>query len=136
MVYMKYLLGKTGWFPKLEPNVEDVLIASDMVYAVKNVVTPNKSHYYYVIPANYEIKYLYNLLRIFRANGVWLKPHKSKNYNARVFRVRDKGQIFMRDVARVYQNIDNFQKVLSEHDIQTPSQSLSDLLNKLEQRDR
>ncbi len=136
MVYMKYLLGKTGWFPKLEPKVEDVLIASDMVYAVKNVVTPHKGHYYYVIPANYKIRYLYELLRIFRANGVWLKPHKSKNYNARVFRVRDKGQIFMHDVMRVCQDVDNFQKVLAEHDIQTPSQSLSDLLNKLEQRDR
>lgn len=136
MVYMKYLLGKTGWFPKLEPNVEDVLIASDMVYAVKNVVTPHKGRYYYVIPTNYRIRYLYDLLRIFRANGVWLQPHKSKNYHARVFRVRDKGQIFMRDVMRVCQDYDNFQKVLAERNVQMPSQSFQDLLKKLEQRDR
>lgn len=136
MVYIKYLLGKTGWFPKLEPKVEDVLIASDMVYAVKNVVTPHKVHYYYVVPAKYDIKYLYELLRIFRANGVWLKPHRSKHYNARVFRVRNKKQMFMYDVIRVCQDMDNVQTVLAEHDIQTPSQSLLDLLNKLEQHDR
>lgn len=120
MVYMKYILSKTGWFPKWERGIEDVLNAASMVYDVKDVVTPRRNRYYYVIPNDYNIRHMWDMLRVFRANGVILRPHRSGNYNSLVFRVPNHGQRFMRDVMRVSQDADNFQKVLSEHKIDVP----------------
>lgn len=120
MVYMKYLLSKTGWFPKWEPEISDVLKAASMIYEVKNIVTPNKNRYYYVIPNNYSIRHMWDMLRVFRANGVILRPHRSRKYRELLFRVPNHGQQFMQDVMRVSQDVNNVQKVLSEHGFGAP----------------
>ena len=120
MVYMKYVLSKTGWFPKWERGVEDILDAASMVYDVKNIVTPHKNHYYYVMTDNYSIRHLHGMLRLFRANGIFLRPHKSREYSGLVFRVPNHGQRFMQDVMRVTQDANNIHKVLSERGLDMP----------------
>lgn len=117
MVYMKYVLSKTGWFPKWERGVEDVLSAASMVFDVKPVITPRGRYYYYVIPNDHGIRYVHNMLRLFRANGVILRPHRSRKYSSVVFRVPIRGQQFMHDVKRVNEDVDNFQTVLKERNI-------------------
>lgn len=42
MVYMKYILSKTGLFPKWEPKIEDVLYAATKAHEVKYVITPRR----------------------------------------------------------------------------------------------
>ncbi|MBO4700999.1 MAG: hypothetical protein J5620_04620 [Alphaproteobacteria bacterium] len=123
MVYMKYLLSKTGRHPEWQPGIEDVLRAATMAHEVKDVVTPHKRGYYYVIPTSYNIRYLYDLTRVFRANGVILRPHKSHKYQSVVFRVPKRGQQFMKDVIRVNQDIDNFQTILAEHNLKMSKDS-------------
>lgn len=129
MVYMKYVLSKTGWFPKWERGVEDVLSAASMVFDVKNVVTPSDRHFYYVILSDKSFRNIHNVLRLFRANGVILRPHRSHKYSGVVFRVPNYGQQFMRDVMRVNQDIDNFQTVLKERNIEMSAEN-SALLRK------
>lgn len=114
MVYMKYVLNKMGWFPKWERGIEDVLSAASMVDKVRNVVTPRGRHYYYVMLNDYNIHYVHNVLRLFRANGVILRPHKSHNYGKWLFRTPNHGQQFMCDVMRVNKDVNNFEKVLDE----------------------
>ncbi len=129
MVYMKYVLSKTGWFPKWERGVEDVLSAASMVFDVKNVVTPSDRHFYYVILSDKSFRNIHDVLRLFRANGVILRPHRSHKYSGVVFRVPNHGQKFMRDVMRVNQDIDNFQTVLKERNIEMSAEN-SALLRK------
>lgn len=126
MVYMKYLLSKTGWFPKWERDVSDVLTAAVNSFDVKNIVTSRGWKYYYIIPKSYKTRYLYDLSRVFRANGVLLRPHKSHNYNSVVFRVPNHGQPFMRDVMRVNKDKNKFKQIAGEHGVML---SDADLLN-------
>lgn len=118
MVYMKYLLSKTGLFPKWEPQISDVLRAAFQSHEIKNVVTPRGKYYYYVIPMNSNLRHMYELARVFRANGVILLPHKSRKYDTVVFRVRNHGQPFMRDAMRVNMDAGNFQKILAERNLE------------------
>ena len=136
MVYMKYVLSKTGWFPKWERGVEDILDAASMVYDVKNVVTPHENHYYYVMTDNYSIRHLHGMLRLFRANGVFLRPHKSREYSGRVFRVPNHGQQFMQDVMRVTKDVNNIHNVLSERglDMSLSEPKLAERIKKLQDR--
>lgn len=136
MVYAKYLLWKTGVFPKWEPRVDDVLYAAIKAHEVKFVVTPHKHGYYYVIPANYNIEYLYNLVRVFRANGIILRPHRSHNYNSIVFRVPAHGQSFIRDVVRVSHDADNFKQVLTERGINPDNVNIRDMIDRIKQKRR
>ena len=136
MVYMKYVLSKTGWFPKWERGVEDILDAASMVYDVKNIVTPHENYYYYVMPNNYSIRHLHGMLRLFRANGIFLRPHKSREYSGLVFRVPNHGQQFMQDVMRVTQDANNIYKVLSEHglDMSLSEPKLAERIKNLQDR--
>jgi len=113
MVFVKYLLGKTGLFPKCLPQVNDVLEAALDSYEISRVKTPRGVRYFYVVPTfpdNREM--VAKLLRTFRANGVILHAHFSKHYNMRVYRVRDRGQQFMRDVIKVNQDAGQFQNIM------------------------
>ncbi len=136
MVYMKYLLGQTGLFPKWEPKVEDVLEAIGELDEVKNIVTPRGDCYYYVIPLSYDLRSIHRMLRLFRANGVWLVPHVSRNYYQVVFRARNNGQEFLRDVMRVNRDIENFHKVLQERGIDHPSEQTLKAFEKLKYQQR
>lgn len=136
MVYMKYILSKTGLFPKWEPKIEDVLYAATKAHEVKYVITPRRHGFYYVIPANYDIRYLYDLTRVFRANGIILRPHRSHNYNSVVFRVPAHGKHFMRDVMRVSQDADNFQRVLAERGIDAGNVNIRDMIDRIKQKRR
>ena len=97
MGYTKYLLSKTGWFPKLEPSVADVLNAADKVFEINT----HQNGYYYVVPSRSNFSYLRALADLFASNGVILRPHKSKHYGCFVFRVPANGQQFIRDVRRL-----------------------------------
>ena len=136
MSYMKYILSKTGRFPQWKPRVEDVLDAATRAHEVKNIVTPSRNWYYYVIPASYNVRYLYDLVRVFSANGIILRPHKSHNYGSIIFRVPNRGQKFMRDVTRVSQDVDNFKRVLAERNIDMSPSDFARLLTKMRSRDR
>ena len=105
---MKYLLYKTGKFPRYEPNVSDVLDAANAVHEVKDIKTPNGRNYFYVIPLNMNLRNLGDMLRIFRANGIILLPHHNGKYDGWVFRVPNRNQQFMQDVMRVNNNHDEF----------------------------
>lgn len=115
MIYAKYLLSKTGLFPKWEPQVSDVLRAAFCAYAVKDVITSRGRRYYYVIPMNTNVQHMYDMARIFRANGVILRPCRGMDGVSVAFRVPNRGQEFMRDVMRVNENANNFQSVLAAY---------------------
>lgn len=136
MVYAKYVLWKMGLAPQWEPKIEDVLYAATRAHDVKKIVTPNRHWYYYVIPARYDIRYLYDLTRVFRANGVILRPHKSRNYNSIIFRVPNRHQQFMHDVARVNKEVDAFGNVLAEHNIEMSKADIAKLLLKTRHKDK
>ena len=112
MGYMKYLLYKTGWFPKYEPAVSDVLDAAVKVHAVKTVVTPKGRHYFYVFPMRKDWTYVADLMRLFRSNGVILRPHRSLHYRGLVLRVPNRDQEFMNNVMNVSNDTDEFQKLV------------------------
>lgn len=114
MAYMKYLLSRTGLFPKMEPGIEDVLKAATIAHEVK-YVTRNGRGYYYVIPASKNLAHLRELMQLFSSNGVILRPHKSEHYDCLVLVVPYRGQKFMHDVAMVNRDEKNFQDVLEEY---------------------
>ena len=141
MVFMKYLLGQTGFFPQWEPRVDDVLYAATLAHEIerhkfKNRFMAHGKWYYYVIPKHYKISYLYDLTRVFRANGVILRPHKSHTFKGVVFRVPSHGQDFMRKVRIVNENIDNFQKILSEYDLQMSKADIDKIVRKAQQQSK
>ena len=76
---------------------------------------------------------LYDLTRVFRANGIILFPHKSYKYSSVVFRVSANGQDFMRDVVRVNKDTDAFQNVLAEHGVKASIKDVRDLVNLIKQ---
>ncbi len=112
MGYMKYLLYKTGHFPKYEPAVSDVLEAAIKTYRLEKVIVSNGRHYFYVFPMHRDWTHLSELMRIFRSNGVFLLPHKSRHYAEWVLRVPNHNQEFMKNVMNVSNNKDEFQKLL------------------------
>lgn len=114
MAGIKYLLSKTGLFPKWEPQAADVLRAAFRAHEVKIVVKSHGRRYYYVIPFDYNVEHIREMVGVFSSNGVWLRPCISPDDGEIVFRVRDRGQEFMRDVMRVNENANNFQTVLAE----------------------
>lgn len=97
MGYAKYVLSKTGWFPRLEPNAADALEAAGRVFEINT----HKNGYYYIVPSRDNWSYLCNLADIFASNGVILRPHKSRHYGCVVFRVPANGQQFIKDVRRL-----------------------------------
>jgi hypothetical protein len=112
MVFMKYVLSKTGLFPKWEPQVSDVLEVALDAHEVKRVTTPRGAKYFYVIPAFTNREVNVKIIQKCRANGILLRPHYSAHYNMTVYRVRDRGQQFMRDVTEVSRNADVFQDIM------------------------
>ena len=118
MAYVKYLLGKTGLFPKCEPQAYDVLKAAFQAYEIRKVQNAHGKTYFCVMPGTYNLQDIYNMVLLFRANGVFLvpkKPKESNNCKTVVFWVRDRGQQFMQDAFHVNQNADNFQQVLNRY---------------------
>lgn len=73
---------------------------------------------------------------MFRANGIILRPHRSHNYNSIVFRVPAHGKHFMRDVMRVSQDADNFQRVLAERGIDAGNVNIRDMIDRIKQKRR
>ena len=112
MSYAKYVLSKTGLFPKLDPSAADVLDAVNRLYEIDEVETKRGHRYYYIIPLNDDLKYLRGLTDIFSSNGVILRPHRSKHYQRIVFRVPNRSQRFLSDVMDVYQDRAKYQNVL------------------------
>lgn len=116
MVFMKYVLSKTGLFPKWEPQVSDVLEVALDAHDVKRVTTSHGAKYFYVIPAFTNREVNAKIIQKCRANGILLRPHYSAHYNMTVYRVRDRGQQFMRDVMHVSQHTGNFQEILKRRE--------------------
>ena len=118
MASVKCLLGKTGLFPKWEPQASDVLCAAFRAHEIRKVQNAHGKKYFCIMPSTYNIKEIYNMVRVFRDNGVFLIPKKPKKNNRTqsiVFWVRDRGQQFMQDAFMVNQNANNFQQVLARY---------------------
>ena len=133
MGYMKYVLSKTGWFPKLEPNVADVLEAANKVFEIKT----HENGYYYVIPSRGNLSYLRTLADLFASNGVILRPHKSKHYGYFVFRVPANGQQFIRDVRRLREkpnDREEYKKFCEEYAQRKRTVLFPNFLNKIKKR--
>ena len=113
MASVKCLLGKTGLFPKWEPQASDVLCAAFRAHEIRKVQNAHGKKYFCIMPSTYNIKEIYNMVRVFRDNGVFLIPKKPKK--SIVFWVRDRGQQFMQDAFMVNQNANNFQQVLARY---------------------
>lgn len=127
MAYVKYLLGKTGLFPKYRPQVYDVLKAAFRACEIRKTVNSRGKKYYCIMPATCDFKELYEMMILFRENGVFIKPKRTKKNNrnqSMVFWVRDRGQQFMQDAFRVNQNAGNFQDVVQRYNKQTVLQKL------------
>ena len=127
MAYVKYLLGKTGLFPKYRPQVYDVLKAAFRACEIRKTVNSRGKKYYCIMPTTCDFKELYEMVILFRENGVFIKPKRTKENNrnqSMVFWVRDRGQQFMHDVFRVNQDAGNFQDVVQRYNKQTTLQKL------------
>ena len=114
MVFLKYLLAKTGWFPNWEPRSSDVLSAALRASHVHHIEKKGKS-FFYIIPLDFNLKHTYEMLRVYRANGIFPLPHKSKWFETIVFRVRDRGQQFMYDVYKVNHDAEKFYDVITRY---------------------
>ena len=114
MIFMKYVLSKTGLFPKWQPQVSDVLKVALDSYEIKHIKTRHGAHYFYVIPSYSDRRLVADLVRTFRANGVILHAHYSKHYGMKVYRVRDRGQQFMRDAVKVSYNAGEFPGIMEK----------------------
>ena len=114
MVFVKYVLSKTGLFPQWQPQVSDILEVVLDAYEIKRIRTPRGGHYFYVIPAFSNNLVNAKMLRKFRANGIILRPHYSRNYNMLVYRVRDKNQQFMLDATEVSRDASKFQEIMEQ----------------------
>lgn len=110
MSLVKYYLNKKfNLTPRWEPHVDDVLSAALAVYRVHRVKRPNGKHYFYVMPSANNLRYMLDVMRVFRANGIVLIPHKSKEYGDKwVLVVRDRGQQFMSDVRHTNKETEYF----------------------------
>lgn len=118
MAGIKYLLGKTGLFPKWEPQASDVLCAAFRAHEIRKVQNARGKVYYCIIPSERDFSEIYRMACLFRKHGVFLIPKKPKASNRTesiVFWVRDRGQQFMHDAFLVNQNANNFQQVLSRY---------------------
>lgn len=115
MIYAKYLLSKTGLFPKWKPQAADVLSAAFRADKIQDVTTSGGRKYYYVMPMDTNVRHVYDMVCLFRANGIILRPCQALDGQSVVFRVPNRGQQFMHDVMRVNQNANNFQTVLAEY---------------------
>ncbi|MBO7509133.1 MAG: hypothetical protein J6T57_02570 [Alphaproteobacteria bacterium] len=109
MGYIKYCLYETGLFPRLEPQISDVLDAALWVDWVKEDMTSHGRSYYYVMPTKSTIRSYVNIAWVFRENGVLLRLYRSKQYGGVVFRVPNRGQDFIKNVKAVNENVDVFQ---------------------------
>lgn len=114
MVLIKYVLGKTGLFPKWRPQVNDILEVALTAHEISRVRDYRGRYYFYVIPAFPDRKMVSKLLQTFRANGVILHSHYSKHYGMTVYRVRDRDQQFMRDAVEVSRDAGNFQPIMKQ----------------------
>lgn len=118
MANVKYLLGKTGLFPKYEPQASDVLYAAFRAHEIRKTKNARGKVFYCIIPNERNLNEIYRMVRVFRKNGVFLIPKIPKESNRTqtvVFWVRDRGQQFMRDAISVNQNANNFQQVLARY---------------------
>lgn len=133
MGYMKYVLSKTGWFPKLEPNAADVLNAAGKVFEINT----HENGYYYIIPSRNNLSYLCDMVDLFASNGVILRPHTSKHYDCLVFRVPANGQQFIRDVRRLKQkpnDHEEYRKFSEEYDKRERTVLFPKLVNRIKRR--
>jgi len=118
MIKIKYLLGKTGLFPRWEPESADVLKAAFRSYQIRKFRNSRGKKYFCIIPGDRDAKNIYHMAHVFRKNGVFLIPKFPKETNrieTVVFWVRDRGQQFMHDACLVNQNANNFQQVLKRY---------------------
>lgn len=111
MVFMKYLLSRTGLFPQYEPDVSDVLTVANKVRRVKRLRNDLGGRYWYVFPKNRKRHNIKDMVRLFRANGVLLHSHYSETYNEWVWITRDWNQQFMSDVKKVVSDETSFEKI-------------------------
>ncbi len=133
MGYAKYVLSKTGWFPKLEPNTGDVLDAACKVFEINT----HKNGYYYIVPSRSNLSYLRVLADLFASNGVILRPHKSKHYGCFVFCVPANGQQFIKDVRRLMKkpnDREEYQKFCEEYAKRKRSVLFPQLVNRIKRR--
>lgn len=107
MVFIKYVLWRSGLCPKYMPDVSDVSKAAEDVRDIQRL----RKESWYVFPKNWDIKYIIKLRRLFRANGVFLHPHYSRYYQEWILRVADRNQRFMWNVKDVFDDASNFEKV-------------------------
>lgn len=111
MVGIKYRLSQTGFFPRLEPDVSDVLVGAEKVHSIQNLRNRHGGWRWYVWPIVWKGKNVRELKRLFRANGVSLHRHYSRKYQEWVLSAVDKGQPFLSDVKKVYMDSANFEKI-------------------------
>lgn len=117
MSFVKYALSKTGLFPKWEPQITDVMNAADLVFEIHRAKGD-----YYIVPAVLHRRDILKLMRIFRDNGVFLRPHNSRHFSCFVLRVPIRNQKFIKRVISVKQDSNNFQKLLAEYNTSTKIQ--------------
>ena len=110
MSYARFVVSKTGLFPKMALEATNVL---DVANSLSEMA--RSKNYYYFIPARYDIRSLMALADTFTSNGVLLVPHRSRHYQRIVFRVPKRNQEFLSDVWSVYRNRENYQAVLAKY---------------------
>ena len=80
------------------PKDTDVENGATVPYAIKAVIDPYESAYFYIIPRKNDKLSLIGLWFLFRRNGIRVKLHRSRHYHSMVLRVKNKQQCFMCEV--------------------------------------
>ena len=100
MSFVRYYLGQFNLSPRWDPRCEDVLSVAFSVDRIEQVKGPRDRNYFYVFFSQPNFRYVLDVMRVFRANGILGVPcfRDIRNKNGEVQKT-----LFLRVRARVGQ---------------------------------
>ena len=123
MSLLRYYVGKLNLSPRWEPRVEDVLSAALSVYKIEKDTDARGRKYAYVVFSASDFRYVLDVMRVFRANGILgtlcytdVQNRAGEVQKMLALRVRDRNQKFMHDVQKTIDDVTYFRDtVLPEY---------------------
>ena len=120
MGVVKYLLAQTGFFPRFERDVRDIVEVAELIYAIQS--SPKNRNVLYVRLKRWDNVNSEKIKKMFKNNGVILKQHYSLYFGEHVLQVRDRGQQFVLDVMDVCKDSSNFESIKKRREAEIRSE--------------